>query len=64
MVVPKWMNLRKVLKKWEGRSFSIQKFILQILDLYTGLKTGFFRKIAILVFGNKGGEVKGHLEFF
>ena len=61
VVVPKWMNFRKVLKKLGGRSFSIQKFIL---DLYTGLKTGIFRKIAIQVSENKGGEVQGHSEFF
>ena len=45
MTKPKWMNFRKSSKgRGGGGSFSMKKFILKILGLYTGLYGGFFGK--------------------
>ena len=54
MVVPKWMNFRRVLKEWGEAVIFNPKIYIADLDLYTGLKTGIFRKIAIQVTENKG----------
>ena len=56
--LPKWMKFRKTFK-WGGRSFSIQKFMLQILDLYIGLVSDVFWKKMQYSFPRKG-----HLDFF
>ena len=48
-----------------GGSFSIQKFILQILDLYRAFSGHFPKKIATHFFSPKmGGGVEGCLELF
>ena len=52
----------KVLKG--GRSFSIQKSILQILDLYKGFFRMFSKKVAIWFSENEGRGIEGRLEFF
>ena len=41
--------------RWRG-SFSIQKIILQISDLYKGLEKGFLKKNAIWLFEIEGGS--------
>ena len=50
------MNLRRT-SKGRGESFSIQKFMLQILDLYIGLFSN-------TIFRKWGGWFNGRLEFF
>ena len=46
-----------------GVSFSIQKFILQIFDLYKGPSLDVFRKNCNIIFRKWGEGVKGRLEF-
>ena len=63
MTVPERMNFSTSSKGCWG-SFSNQKIILQIFDLYTGFKEGFSEKNAIWFSKNEGGGVKGRMEFF
>ena len=63
MTLPKRMNFRKSFKGWGG-SLSIQKLVLHIFDLYTGIFTELFRgKFANITF-RKWGGAKGHLDLF
>ena len=67
MTLPKQLNFRKTCKGTgggEGGLFSIQKFMLQILDLYAGLFEHEIGKNLQHDFPKMRRGVKGRLELF